>query len=1058
MLSPQKDSAVSVMRRSKATVLTLWLILLGLAVSPLAAQTGQSPYEKLDPDDLARKLRGLKMTVMLDSLVESSTDGGATDEQLRLLAQAKLASYQANRASAAGQDALQSAIQAYEQLIERFEQSPPPRNERSGGPKWIQYCQDLLQRAKIHGSILARPYADKILHLYAGPADYEKLGQYTRESSIHLDKLRSTLQDLRDDWNSEATMLVLFNSKLSHLEAEFRLTDAWTKLFTALSMQVDAENPREQARRNTFLDLSANSAESFLRNYLDRYPSAAPTCNLILGIARREQGRIEDSVRHLEKVTASNVPPAERFQGAFELAKTHLEQGVRAMRRGRRLEEDGRGQEAQSQLQKARGVFENAQEHMDDFRRLGYRLDQNVVQRGVVDVFATLLSVYRYESWAKAEDPNKAQTLRERSQQLLVDFFEKYKDDRQLLLFFSSVLAQKFESTENLEDLNSMILFALALRRFNQGGAQSMKDAQEMIDIILKRRDEISKDLHPRALWLSANMALAKQDYVVAADTASRVAREYPDSEEAYEALDWACVVYGKVLDSQDTMDVRRKAVDALELLLEEGQAQWAQQSRKRWFDLGWHREKLAETLRGSEKVALLEKAVTAYSNVPKERIESVQAEDRLLRIRLTLLEDRVRQQRSQDPDAALDQDILDDAAKLAEDFLAFEKSIPDRIEKVEKPERRQALRNWAASSVFQACRLRYDILGRKEEALAKISELSQDWPDTTILPIASGFYVEKLIMESRIDDAIAATKQYEDRYGPERSRALMIKLMNKIRDSIERMQGRITQEDELKRYRQAYYVFADKLYTQSKESGQTPEEQMYRLEQILANALYEVGKLDESMEHFQSLQRREQRQHELQARKISQRYDQRIREIRSASGRMDAVKRLVGDFIEKAPQEYPDATRTLDFLQLSDLYSKLQVAGGDEGGTLSNQAAGKLIELLEKLKKEKIETQQQDPINLLGVARIHAARKEYDKAEERYVRLARGLTPRAENLYWTVWLEYGRVMLEAHSDKKDRMEDLKLRLQRMLRSSEDMGGLRSQFGELLGLVNQATR
>ncbi len=1044
------------MQTKTAIRITLGCVVLALAAAPLAAQTNGSAYDQLDPDELARKLRSMNMTVLLDSLVEQTTSGAAaTPKQMRLLAESKLATYQNDPQGPAGQEALQAAIRIYRDLIERFERSAPSKTDPDKGEAWMQHGENLLRLAKIYSWTLARPHADRVLRLYAGQADYARLKEYTAEADKILIRLRNLLEDINLEWNSEPVMVVLYTSELSHLEAQYRLSNAWARLFQALAIQPYSADPRQEARRSSYLDQAAFSIEQFKKKSLSRYPNSRGKCNLILGMVRREQGMFEEAVGLLSQAADEKTDQSVKFQAAFEMAKAQVEKGIAALRRGEQLIRNGMTSQGRAKLTEATGIFENAQRPIEDFEQSAYRLDDKVVQDGVVDVFVTLLNVHRLEAWAQAlkDQPQRADDLRKRAQQLLVEFFNKHRGQKDLLLFFSNVLAQKFEGTENLEDLNSMILYALALRRFNQADAEGTEKAREMIAIILDRTDDLSSDLHPKVLWLSANIALGQDQPLKAAELAAQVGRRFEQSEEAFTATEWACKIYSQALEKDPSLEVRRKAVEVLELLLEKGPSQWRQKAPQWWFELGWHREKLADTSRGAQKQALLDQAVEAYKRVPQDRLESLQAGNRLLRIRVTRLEDRIARAREDNPQAPLGREIQQEARELSDELQTYEQSIPSRLDDVEDAPLKQALRSWAASAAFHALRLRYEVLDSKD-SLARIAELGSKWPDTPILPVASGYYTEKLITEDRIDDAVAAIEQYEQQYGPESSRSLMIKLMNKIRETIVQMEYSPGQDERLKRYRQTYYVFAQKLFDQA-GSDQTPPERLYRLEQILASALYEVGRLDESLEHFQALRKREETQHALQAKIIAQRFDREIREIRDAAGRLSIIKDLLKDFMAKAPREYPDATRTVDYVQLDSLISDLQTADAADAARISRQAAQKLIELLETLKKAKMEKQREDPINLLGIARIYAAKREFDKAEPLYGRLARGLTQRAENLYYTVWLEYGHLILEAYADDAKRLENLQLRLERMRREGGDMAGMRPQFDQLIGRIER---
>jgi hypothetical protein len=397
-------------------------------------------------------------------------------------------------------------------------------------------------------------------------------------------------------------------------------------------------------------------------------------------------------------------------------------------------------------------------------------------------------------------------------------------------------------------------------------------------------------------------------------------------------------------------------------------------------------------------------------------------------------------------------------ARPLAQDLLTFVEEIRGQLDQV-RPQRRQLLRNWAALAAFQAYRIQYDMLGQTD-ALARIRLLPEQWQGTGVLPAAAAFYIEKLIDQQRIDEALAQLKKHQDTLDAEDAKPLFRSVLNETQKRLDDLANDPRYQEEIERYRQVYLQASDWLYKQAKENNATGRD-LYVAEQAYAYALQQGGEYGQALKLYKKLSEQEQQKRQQQVEKIEQRLEPLLSDARDAAGNarrtMDVVERfkmvLDNDQIER---ERLKGWQALQFAV--EAMEELQAGGGtqQQAAQARQRVSRTLIQALENYKQYKIDNVAIDPYNVLGVARSQAALDQLDEALKRYRMLTAGLTPQANGvLFWQVWKEYAALLIQTRSDNRRLMRNLRTKLRTLQSRDPDYGGYKAEFERLVQKVNQ---
>jgi len=110
-----------------------------------------------------------------------------------------------------------------------------------------------------------------------------------------------------------------------------------------------------------------------------------------------------------------------------------------------------------------------------------------------------------------------------------------------------------------------------------------------------------------------------------------------------------------------------------------------------------------------------------------------------------------------------------------------------------------------------------------------------------------------------------------------------------------------------------------------------------------------------------------------------------------------------------------------------------------------------------ESIGKMRRRTQTIDAVNIMGLARAHAAMKNYDKSLKFYGDLVKGID-RGEypEFYWSAQLERSRCLLEAFRTDTDQMRRLGVLIRQLRLEDKSMGGLSEEFAAIDAQVVRA--
>ncbi len=1037
MMKPQRSLLVV------ATVAAVFL------AAPVGAQNGNSAYERMNPDTLARQLANMGMNELLAELIRQAPGGADSPEQKRLLAAAKIAEYQADPSAPKAQQLLDQAANLYMQVIQDFLADSPSMEKSEGGQAWIDQCGDLRQLARIIGYIQAEPYATKILYLHAVSSDYQRLEVKARQASDVMAQLDQTLMELSDAWSNNAVMIVQFSRDLEQMQDKAALRGGWTRFYYALSIPPDDPDPDRISGRRDLLRLAIQNAQRFIPTNR-RYPQAKWGAHLLTGMALRELGEFNRARANLNAAHKKDAPPDVRHQAAFELAKTEIQEANYLAGRAKEFAAKRLDGDAREARRKAIGIFERAGKQVDQYRTTAEQVrGKNHV---FTDIYAALLTNFLYGSWADAVegDAKRVAELTEKAQKPLITFFETHKDNQKVIRYFSKILAAKFAGREDLENLNSMILYAMAVQARARQTEQGKAQARKLLEMIRRRKTETAKSLEPNVLWMLANMTYEQKKAVDAAEMFQALARKHPENPLGVKSAINAVIILAQLVEDRGenvSPDLRAGLIEAIELLLLEGPNAWARRDdvQQWWFELGWHREKLARFRPQNEGLELYAKAIEAYQRVKPDQKTYLQARNQQLWIRATMLRFLPERERKAK------------AGPLAKDLLTFVEEIRGQLDQL-PPERRKLLRNWAALAAFQAYRIQYDMLGQTE-ALARIRLLPEQWEGTGVLPAAAAFYIEKLIDQQRIDEALAQLKKHQDSLEPEDAKPLFRSVLNETQKRLDDLANDPRYQEEIDRYRQVYFQASDWLYKQAKENNATGRD-LYVAEQAYAYALQQGGKYEQALELYQKLSEQEQKKRQEQVEKIEQRLEPLLTDAKDAVGSarrtldvLDRFKKALDD--DQVERERLKGWQSLQFAV--EAMEELQGGGTQQQAAQARQRVSRtLIQALENYKQYKTDNVAIDPYNVLGVARSQAALGQLDQALKRYRMLTAGLTPEANGvLFWQVWKEYAALLIKTRSDNRRLMQNLRIKLRTLQSRDANYGGYKSEFERLGQKVDQ---
>lgn len=995
-----------------------------MAVAPLAGQA--RPEASGDEAKLAETLTELNMVELLEALGDP---GQAADdpESKKALARAKTAQA-TDPLTPLDERArlLDEAIALWEQVVQA---SADPADDK----ELLEHLNDRLMLANTRGRVRIEPNTVKLMYLTGGPEDRRAVLTHTEPAVAALRSLRDTTLDTLQSWRGDFRRIVTVVPRLEDLQTQTRYVAMWVNLYRGLALEDD------QARRQVLRD-AIREGDSFARGEDNQWRYWAL---VVRAIAHRELDEFDQADKALDAADHDQAEPGARYQALFEKARNVADRAMHRVEQGKRKIKYTQDQGGKEDIQKGREAFSGFAEALDAFSsRAPGLVGGGQSTRLQTDIYAAMLAHYAHAGWAEAlagiDDP-QADQHRQQAQDVLISFLEDHNDPA-VQNFFYNLIADKYGQRTDYDQLNSVILMAVAVRKIGEGGQAEAK-AIELLQKVLDRTDDTSRKVQPMALWQLGIVMNQRRKNIESATYFVQLARDHPDHKYARQAATNACRIYLQLIDRRRRQDqaisvnIRRQFVETLKVLL--GREQWARQAPQWYFDLGWQSERLAQVAPSPERQReLYAQAIEAYDQVPPDSDQSMQARWRSLDLGIELLwADRQR--------GASERAIRGSAETLVNAMDRFVTDVARRSKAVEDDQRRLDLRRWGASADFGRAELMYEVLDQKDRALAEVRQLPGRWPSTDIPRVAREFVIRKLVDRGRVDEAIGEVEDFARQYKDQADQLLQL-VVQKIRQRIGQMSSQ-AEAEELAQYRQVYLRFARKLYM-SKQG--LPVDQREGFQQLYADALLENGQGEQALELLEEIQQRQQNRREAAADRIDAVFERRVKAVNNAGRSVTAMRRQVDAYFELLDQYGYDRSQFAESVFVADAARAMDRAvEADEQTRRVERLADRLTQALEDLRRRVREAVPRDATTLLGLARAYHQTGQIDQSSKYYRMMIRGLdASQHPRLYWQVQLEYVRMLLEAHGDDPEAMGILAKRIKGLRLNNPSMGGFLREF------------
>jgi hypothetical protein len=293
-------------------------------------------------------------------------------------------------------------------------------------------------------------------------------------------------------------------------------------------------------------------------------------------------------------------------------------------------------------------------------------------QEAAVDLRVVFLRNYLYqlqaeklELQAAKEKPGSAksrellqaaQARRDKAQETLLWFVERYADRPGLVKAFLDIVATKFADVQDLDKASAVVLLARAYSKLESENDGELSEAEDLLRRVLVHKDmgsaRIAQAIRPGALWELAHRMNKRKRNSEAATYFVVLARLYPKHRLAARSAKFAVLsldgvikerrAQGKLIES----NVRLEFIRALDTYLsgwgqEQGAAVWN-------YDLAMHSSRLADEGEGEAvKFYWQGRAIAAFENIPSSLVEYMESQHSALELRTVVVlgrEDLARQ------------------------------------------------------------------------------------------------------------------------------------------------------------------------------------------------------------------------------------------------------------------------------------------------------------------------------------------------------------------------------------------------------------------------------
>lgn len=783
----------------KATIRGLWWVASVAAGVLCAAAPAQrrvvgtapaSPYERLDKQKLAKTLKDLQMTELLDELVRKQTS--ATDIATRLLLiEAKTAKAVKAR-DQEKRDALLAEVMAdQDKLIKITSKAVKPAD------KLVHY-RLLLRRIVVEGITRPGPYVGRIQYFHARPGDADVVAQATKNALNLLRRLNRRMDDSHEKWGENtATWVEGHYWRLEDLIREARYRGAWIRLNRALTGGTDADE------RQSLLRQAVDDVKEYA-NAQDNSSGVKFRSLLLTGTAYRMLGDYARARSALARAAdEKQVKPLLQLKAMFEAVVSHMDQAE----------------------------FDQARTAITHFRARGTKLVKaGGVLEVTVDFQEALLNSRLLEVQAKAvrdKDAAQAEKLEGQSLQALLDFLDRYPAYETLLL---ELIAAKHEG-KDATGLSSAIKVALGRRAFERASAKGtdqaqreklLADAEKFLELALADK-KADGSVHAMALWHLALVNNKQGENDPAAEYFRRLAAEHPSDPNAERAARNAVISLQGVMEEKkkEPADMGvgfvRKYKEALEVLVAR------LDSKDPQLDLYYYEyaQQLKTLVLDEEAMAIFDRVKAASEYYLPSRFEIL-----VLRTRTLINADRSAAAKRP---AALS--LITDLRNYRDRAAKYKSARVERVQQV---------RGWGAECDLMIAQVTMDVLNLPPEAVRVAMEVAKRWPKVPEAKLrAQQFIVRRWLEKGSVEEAITPLIKMLDQ---EETVDLVAEAIDQIRERIETLQYHTDDQARAKlgKLRGAYKVFARKLYDWSKAkwaASKDRDRRMYAFKQALAGA-----------------------------------------------------------------------------------------------------------------------------------------------------------------------------------------------------------------------------
>ncbi len=970
------------------------IVVTGLLGGALHAQQDkQSAHQQLDPGELAQTLSGLEMSELLDALAEKEDPQIMAESLISKANQPDLDLSQRSKY-------LEDAAGIYKEILKSMPQSQEPR-------ALLEKYKIRLRIANILGVLRCEPYALRLLYLQGGPEDRRLLREMTKEPTRQFAMLEQDIMWSLDDWGQDLVKLAVIVPKARDFLKKVKYKAGWLYLYRALSLPDNKERAQiGRAAVSKVADFARGGKESGVKYW----------SLLISGIASRLANDHDQAQQYLARAADPNAEKPVRIQAMFEIVRNLIDSKK----------------------------FEQALQEINQFRQTGLEILENQSGAEVqIDAKAALLENYLYEQWFHAVKNEQQKTeYTRKAQEALYHFVEKYTDP-DIQQAFLEIIANKYRTREDYENLNSVVLLAKASR----ARAQNKNDeAHKLLEMILARQNQISQMVRPLALWRIAMIYIDRRQNLLAGKKFIELAEMYPNNRMATLSAKNAAITFKKIIeDRRDNnksvaKNIRENYIKALILLVKKADEEKLAELKIWNFDLGWEYQKKAQNATGDKKTELFKKAIEAYSKVPRDRDEYMEARFRSLELKFHILEQGQMSPRQ----------LAEEAKELAGNLESYAADAAAAARQTSDQELGGILRRWGARADFLAAATYYDMLNRKIIAKQLLAKLPKKWPDTPAVRRGAEFEIRKFVEEGQTDQAISKLEEFRKKF-PAQAEQLIKLVIQEVRKEIRDLVRSSSDAEELSSYRKAYLKFAEDLYQRAQDAS---PQRRYAMKQMYAEALLENDNAQKALDLFKECRDYENQQNQQRIKSIEKRHDEQMKKLESAKGA--AQLRQIGEKFLKSLKEYG--------LDVGDVNAEdVQYAVGKLPNVTDESARSDLVNILRKKLRDAYDKQAeylknnlpQDATNLRGLAKAHQKLGNYQDALKYYSKLTAGINPaKFKDLYWSAEAGYARCLLEAHRDNKKNIRRLLVRIRQLREMSDElgeqpMGGYSSRFREI---------